>query len=308
MCLPCYITLPWLDSFSQEKWVLWFLKGAKCHSVLYSHSTNCVCQILLLCPSWKNNKNRWNCIRRIPVSIWMINGCLKKSKFLCFSFTYPSSFFLKTVCKELYLIRVCWEPANTGRCMENTTFVCHWCMNAFQMRLFVSRPFCKCAICQSGWFAGQTPSTCPHLVSVAFISITVLHLHFDTMATRPCLADNRQCCCVWVAFPPPLQSSFSSASNQNSEMQNNIGTMCNSTCVKCSHSSVPGGNLLSNALKQKDICVQKWLYSASREYSRKCCYIFLLLEWNKAGERFSFVSLCGSWLPGYRRPKHAFSL
>lgn len=49
--------------------------------------------------------------------------------------------------------------------------------------------------------------------------------------------------CVWVAFPPPLRGSFSSADSQNSEMQSNIGTVCNSTCIKCSHSSVPGGNL-----------------------------------------------------------------
>lgn len=133
-------------------------------SLSFSHSINCVCQILLLFPS---RKNRWNCIRRIPVSVWMINSCLMKLKCLCF--TYPSSFFLKTVCKELYFISVCWEPANTGKCTESTTFVCHWCMNAFQMRLFVSRPSCKCAICQSGWFAGQTLSTCPHLVSMAFI-------------------------------------------------------------------------------------------------------------------------------------------
>lgn len=91
--------------------------------------------------------------------------------------------------------------------------------------------------------------------------MTVLYLHFGTMATSLVLLITvRQCYCVWVAFPPPLQSSFSSANNQNSEMQSNAGTVCNSTCVKCSHSSVPAGNLLSNVLKQKDVCVQKWLY------------------------------------------------
>lgn len=48
--------------------------------------------------------------------------------------------------------------------------------------------------------------------------------------------------------------------------------------------------------------------SVSREYSRKWCYIFLLLKQNNTGERFSFVTLCGSWLPGYRRPKGVLSV
>lgn len=103
-------------------------------------------------------------------------------------------------------------------------------------------------------------------------------------------------------------------------MQSNIGTKCNcasdGNCAVpvCSVQTVhtPDGNLLLNAWElcpEAERCM--WLYSASREYSSECCYIFPLLGWGHTGERLSFVAWPGRWLPGCwyrRRLKDALSL